>query len=113
MLLKNINSELKLFYIFLTIAILFIKFLFIKFFPAITGDLETNIKVARNILSGCGVSISNLNYEECLPHFGGNQGPVYPFIIASIFKIFGENVDYVRYFQGIFLALCSIFFLLH
>ena len=96
MLLKNLNSELKLFYFFLIVIICFLKLLLIEFFPAITGDLETNITVAKNILSGCGVSISNVNLEECLPHFGGNQGPIYPFIVASIFRIFGENNDYVR-----------------
>ena len=110
MLLKNFSLEFRAFYVLLFFIILCIKLLFVQKFPAVTGDLETNVLVAKNILSGCGVSISDLNYEKCVPHFGGNQGPIYPFIIASIFRIFGENTDYVRYFQVIFLTLSAVFF---
>ena len=88
---KKNKKDLKLFYIFIFGLIFITRFFLIKYYPGITGDLETNYTVAKNILSGCGVSISNLNSSECIPHFGGNQGPAYPFFVASIFYFFGDS----------------------
>ena len=108
--LKNHKSQLKFFYFILISVFSIITIAFIETYPKITGDLETNYKVAKNILSGCGVSISALGSGECVAHFGGNQGPAYPFLIASFFYFFGENFDYVRYFQSLTLLLSLIFF---
>ena len=77
------------------------RLFFIFMFPEIIGDGYLYSTVADNILSGCGVSISDLNSGECVPHFGGNQGPGYPTFIASVWWISGHSDLAVRLGQGV------------
>jgi hypothetical protein len=80
---------------------------FIILFPETGGDYEIYTTVAKNILNGCGVSLSDPLTDECLPHFGGNHGPGYPFFLSSVWLIF-NNSDYaVRIIQSmIYCAAC-------
>ena len=48
--------------------------IFIFFFPETGGDYDIYSKVAKNILRGCGVSLSDPLLDDCVPHFGGNHG---------------------------------------
>ena len=68
-------------YIIFFFVILFPRIGFIFLFPETGGDYEIYTTVAKNILKGCGVSLSNPLTNDCVPHFGGNHGPGYPFFI--------------------------------
>ena len=37
------------------------------------GVTQIYLLVASNIVNGCGVAISPVSAETCVPHFGGNQ----------------------------------------
>ncbi len=100
------------FYIILFIVILLPRLLFVFVFPETGGDYEIYSTVAKNILKGCGVSLSDPLKETCLPHFGGNHGPGYPFFISIIWYIFGENNYLIRLFQAIIYSFCCLYLLL-
>ena len=85
---------------------------FIFFFPEDGGDYEIYTTVAKNILNGCGVSLSNPLTEECLPHFGGNHGPGYPLFISLVWLVFNVSDYAVRIIQSIiieFIVTLEIF----
>jgi 4-amino-4-deoxy-L-arabinose transferase-like glycosyltransferase len=77
---------------------------FILLFPAQGGDSDIYTTVAQNILSGCGVSLSDPASGVCLPHFGGNQGPGYPFFMAAVWRLTGHSDVAVRLIQNAILA---------
>ena len=77
------------------------RFLFIYLFPETGGDYEIYTTVAKNIVNGCGVSLSQPGLGECVPHFGGNHGPGYPLFISFIWSIFNFSDFMVRYIQAI------------
>ncbi len=64
------------------------------------GDGGGYLKVAENILSGCGVSMSTPESGECIPHFGGNQGPGYPLFIAAVWWVSEHSNLAVRLSQA-------------
>jgi len=98
----NDNVERRIYWIVALVATI-PRLLFILFAPETVGDGRIYSTVAENILSGCGVSLSQIGSGECVPHFGGNQGPGYPAFIAGIWWI-GEHSDLaVRLAQG---AIC-------
>ena len=109
----NIDLFIKNRFLFLNIFILIFitRAILVHFFPIITGDWATYSLVAKNILSGCGVSLSELGSAECLPHFGGNQGPGYPFFISMLWYIFGENENLIRYSQLFILSISFLYFI--
>ena len=72
-------KKIKIFSFFLLLFFL-IRLVLIFFFPA-EHELKYEI-VAANILSGCGVSFSLPDSNECVYAFGPN-GPGYPFFLAS------------------------------
>lgn len=80
--------------------------------PEIVGDGRTYSTVAENIYNGCGVSISPIGSGECVPHFGGNQGPGYPAFIASIWWLSGHSDLAVLLVQG-FICILAILYLVH
>ncbi|MBT5399653.1 hypothetical protein HOL24_03820, partial [bacterium] len=61
---------------------IFTRLIFVFFFPDGGGDWDIYSTVAENILNGCGVSLSNPESGECVPHFGGNQLPGFPAFVA-------------------------------
>ena len=92
-------------YIIFFFIILLPRLLFILLFPEYGGDYEIYTTVAKNILNGCGVSLSDPLSEKCIPHFGGNHGPGYPFFLSVVWALF-NNSDYsVRIIQGILYSL--------
>ncbi|MDC0192818.1 glycosyltransferase family 39 protein, partial [Alphaproteobacteria bacterium] len=76
------------------------------------GDWWAYSTVAKNILSGCGVSISEIESGECIPHFGGNQGPGYPLFIAICWYLFDNSNLSVIIIQNLILFLSYIYIIL-
>ena len=75
----------KRFYCFVALVAIIPRILFLFFAPERAADSNIYETVAENILSGCGVSLSPVGSGECVPHFGGNQGPGYPaFILPRV-----------------------------
>jgi len=95
-------------YIVFFIIILVPRILFILFYPELGGDSEIYTTVAENILSGCGVSLSNPLTEECVPHFGGNHGPGYPLFISLVWKVFNHSDLAVRIIQSIIYSISCL-----
>lgn len=95
-------------YIIIFFLALIPRLLIILLFPETGGDYDIYYTVAKNILNGCGVSLSNPNDSECIAHFGGNHGPGYPFFLSIIWYIFGENNFFVRLIQVTIFILCSL-----
>ena len=88
-------------YIIFFFIIIIPRIVFILFFPELGGDYEIYTTVAKNILNGCGVSLSNPLTDECVAHFGGNHGPGYPLFISLGWSIFNNSDNAVRLLQTI------------
>ncbi len=97
----------QLYLIIFTINIL-PRAIFIYFFPETGGDYEIYTTVAKNIVNGCGVSLSDPTLADCVPHFGGNHGPGYPLFISLIWSIFNFSDDMVRYVQAIIYGISCV-----
>jgi hypothetical protein len=69
------------------------------------GDWSVYARVAQNILSGCGVSLSPPDAHVCVPHFGGNGLPGYPAFIAAVWFLFGTSKAAVLWAQ---VVVCSL-----
>ena len=80
---------------------------FIIWFPTGGGDSDIYTTVAENILRGCGVSLSEPTSENCVPHFGGNQGPGFPFFLASVWWLTGHSDVAVRLIQSLIFAIAA------
>lgn len=87
-----------------------IKLIFAHNYPIITGDWASYDTIANNIINGCGVSLS-LEGDPCIKHFGGNQGPGYPFFISIIYFVLGKNTFNIIIVQNIILALFQLYLL--
>ena len=83
---------------------------FIFYAPETGGDWDIYSTVAENILSGCGVSLSAPESGECIPHFGGNQGPGYPAFVALIWWLSGHSDIVVRVIQAM-LSVVAIMYM--
>ena len=77
-------------------------------FPETGGDYEIYFTVAKNIFRGCGVSLSSIESTNCVPHFGGNHGPGYPFFMAIIWHLFSESNNSVRICQTIAYSISAL-----
>jgi len=95
-------------YLIIFILSILPRFLFIYLFPETGGDYEIYTTVAKNIVNGCGVSLSEPGIEKCIPHFGGNHGPGYPLFISLIWSIFNFSDSMVRYIQAIIYGFSCI-----
>jgi hypothetical protein len=69
------------------------------------GDWSVYARVAQNIVSGCGVSMSPPDAQVCVPHFGGNGLPGYPAFIALVWFLFGTSKAAVLWAQ---VVVCSL-----
>ncbi len=96
-------------YIIFFLTIIFSRLLFIFIFPENGGDYEIYTTVAKNILNGCGVSLSDPLTPECIPHFGGNHGPGYPLFIAIVWSIFNYSDYAVKIIQTIIYSFSCIY----
>lgn len=98
-------------YIIFFFIILFPRIVFIFLFPETGGDYEIYTTVAKNILNGCGVSLSDPLTDDCVPHFGGNHGPGYPLFISVVWSIFNYSDNAVRIIQSIVYSGVGIYLL--
>ena len=98
-------------YIIFFFVILIPRLGFIFLFPETGGDYEIYTTVAKNILKGCGVSLSNPLTNDCVPHFGGNHGPGYPFFISMVWSIFNYSDNAVRIIQSIVYSGAALYLL--
>ena len=107
----NIDLFIKNRFLFLNIFILIsiTRAILVHFFPIITGDWATYSLVAKNILSGCGVSLSELVQQNAFS-FWSNQGLVIHFLFLC-FGIFGENENLIRYSQLFILSISFLYFI--
>ena len=98
-------------YIIFFFVIILPRILFILFFPEYGGDYEIYTTVAKNILNGCGVSLSDPLSEKCIPHFGGNHGPGYPLFISIGWLIFNNSDTAIRIMQSIIFSISCLWLL--
>ncbi len=89
-----------------------VRFFFIITFPETGGDYDIYSTVAKNILRGCGVSLSDPLSNQCLAHFGGNHGPGYDAFIALIWYFFNDSNNAVRIIQSLIYSFFIIYFLI-
>jgi hypothetical protein len=101
---KNSNKLLVIIFVLSLIP----NFLLIFNYNIDAGDYYVYKKVAINILNGCGVSLSD-SPDECLPTFGGNQLPGYPFFLAFNYTILGIN-HFHKYIEALIYSLCILYF---
>ena len=59
--------------------------------PYDSGDWVLYRNVAQNILSGCGVAVTIPGVGDCVPHFGGNQLPLFPAFAALMWRLSGHS----------------------
>lgn len=109
-----INTFNKTKYIYCLVALVaaVVRIYFIIVFPESGGDGRTYALVAENIITGCGVSMSEINGDQCVPHFGGNQGPGYPAFIAVVWALSGHSDLAVRLVQASF-CIASILYIVN
>jgi len=86
-------------YLLVLLSALISRLIFILYSPTGGGDWSIYSTVAENILSGCGVSLSTPGSGDCVPHFGGNQGPGYPIFVFLSWLIGSHEDTYIRLFQ--------------
>ena len=96
-------------YILIALIASFPCVFFIFAFPEYGGDSRVYALVANNILNGCGVSMSELGSDICVPHFGGNQGPGYPAFIALIWSFSGHSDLAVRFVQAMLYIVSIVY----
>ena len=97
------------YYAFLVVLSTFLCSFFIFYFPESDGDGNSYRLIADNILRGCGVSMSPINSQVCVPHFGGNHGPGYPVFMALIWALSGHSDFAIRIFQALIYTASIIY----
>ena len=101
------------FYIFFIVFLISLlpKILLIIFFPStITGDQELYLRVAKNIISGCGIAGGPDN-DFCNPTSMGAKVPGYPILIALIMLFSDSSYFFVRIFNALLISFSIIYFL--
>ena len=106
---QNYNTKLKILYWSVACIALLPRLFFIFYAPTGGGDWIIYSTVAENILSGCGVSLSTPESGECIPHFGGNQGPGYPAFVALIWWLSEHSDIAVRVVQAVLGVIAIIY----
>ena len=113
--LTNLNFQMFFFprphYLFVIFCLsLTVRLIFALKFPEFGGDADIYLRVAGNIINGCGVAISAVDSATCVPHFGGNQGPGYPLFIAVNWMLFDNSNTVVRFTQSIIVCMSVVYF---
>lgn len=91
---------------------LVIRIAFALAMPYDSGDWVLYRNVAENILSGCGVAVTIPNVGTCVPHFGGNQLPLFPAFAALMWWVSGHSNFAILVGQSI-LSASAIAYLAH
>lgn len=100
------------YFFFIFLLSFFARLFFIIIFPETGGDFDIFSTVAKNILRGCGVSLSDPLTDECVAHFGGNHGPGYDAFIAFVWYLFNDSNSAVRVIQSLIYSSFLIYLLI-
>lgn len=87
-----------------------LQLVLIYFFPGIGGDSAAYKTVAANLFDNKCISLSEPSSKLCLPHWGGNQLPGYPFFLALNYSLFGIN-DFAPKLTAVLITIISIIYL--
>jgi len=82
-----------------------VRLIFVLAVPFGGGDWDIYSTVAENILRGCGVSLSQPDSGQCIPHFGGNHLPGYPAFVALMWLVSGHADMAIRFAQLLLYAV--------
>ena len=102
---KNLNTE----HLIIIVCGFLFNLVLIIFFSKQSGDGEMFLRVAENIYYNKCISISLPSTAKCIPHWGGNQGPLYPIFISAIWNIYKSNL-LVLFVQQVILSLSFLRF---
>ena len=105
--LQNIYIKKYFYFIILVLLIFTVNYLIILFFPQSSGDGATYLKVAENIFYNQCISVSIPESKECVPHWGSNQGPLYPLFISLSWFLFGKSLTSI-YLSQLFILVFSV-----
>lgn len=73
--------------------------------PYDSGDWILYRNVAENIYRGCGVAVTIPRVGDCVPHFGGNQLPLFPAFAALMWQVSGHSNLAILVGQSVLSAL--------
>ncbi|SEL92416.1 Dolichyl-phosphate-mannose-protein mannosyltransferase [Sphingomonas palmae] len=99
----------------LLLALIFVLALIIRIgfalaMPYDSGDWVLYRNVAENIYRGCGVAVTIPGVGDCVPHFGGNQLPLFPAFAAAVWHLSGHSNVAILLVQSL-LSAASIAYL--
>jgi hypothetical protein len=72
--------------------------------PVVSPDGASSILVADNIFLNACISISPPDTAACIPHWGGNHLPGYPFFVGLIRYLAGTDLYFITVVQSVFVA---------
>lgn len=107
---KNLKLTFLNIIFFSTIFLISRLFLIVFFFEE-GADWEKYLNVAKNILNGCGVSQSYLEFETCKLSFGPNNGPGYPFYLSFFLIFLKGSINNLVYINLLFSLLANLYLL--
>ena len=107
---RSLNLNFLNIFIF-SLIFLSIRLFLIYFFFEEGSDWEKYLNVAKNILNGCGVSQSYIEFETCKLSFGPNHGPGYSFYV-SFFLILLKDSIYNLVYINLLISLIANLYLL-
>ncbi len=90
-------------------AALIPRLLLVYFAPEMTGDWEVYRTVADNVLANQCVSLSNPLGGECVPHWGGNQLPGFPWFVAAVWSIFPHDWIWIGVAQSVVITVTTVY----
>jgi hypothetical protein len=104
------NSDLRRcdFYL-IAAAALIPRLLLVYFAPVTAGDWAVYQSVAENILTNQCVSLSDPISGVCIPHWGGNQLPGFPWFIAGVWSIFPHHWIWVGLAQSLVITVSTLY----
>lgn len=102
---QSFDNGKKLQSLFAVFAIaLAIRLIFVFAAPWVGGDGWKYLLVAENIFRNFCVAVSDPATGACMPHWGGNQMPGYPFFIAANWTLFGQTTAPILVSQAVLAA---------
>jgi hypothetical protein len=90
-------------------AALIPRLLLVYFAPATAGDWTVYQTVAENLLTNQCVSLSDPISGACIPHWGGNQLPGFPWFIAAVWSVFPHEWIWVGIAQSLVITVSTLY----
>jgi hypothetical protein len=90
-------------------AALIPRLLLVYFAPVTAGDWTVYQTVAENLLTNQCVSLSDPISGACIPHWGGNQLPGFPWFIAAVWSIFPHQWIWVGLAQSLVITVSTLY----